>query len=214
MNLKRLGQVFFSGVLALSVPSLVSATVLTMDEGTHYSSNYDDGGMGSGRGIGFLANQNISMTALAIDLNVDVPEVGVDYEFEIYSSADGINYGALLDQISFNLIVGAGYQDQAFSFDFDAGSHYLIHFSRVDNANLGGLGTKYSWEDTNSHTPYDYGVLTMVEGLGSSSAPTNGNPLIPHLRMTYGAVPEPSVILLMGVGLVGFGLVRRRQSKV
>ncbi|MBL8820270.1 MAG: PEP-CTERM sorting domain-containing protein [Planctomyces sp.] len=135
------------------------------------------------------------------------------YTFELFSSSNGHTAGSLLAATTFNLVTGTGYQDKAFSYSLNAGSYYVINFSRVDNGHLTGLGTKYSWEDPGSFVPYNYGILTMLEGFEGSS-PSSPNPLIPHMRLGYGshaAVPEPASMAVWGLGAIGIAVAHRRR---
>lgn len=194
--------------LVLSVSSFANAGLIELDEGNLYSANYNSG-MGTGRGIGFEVNDNFHMSELGIDLNVTSAAISALYEFEIFSSTDGHTSGSLLDSINFNLTKGIGWVDFAFDFDFQAGSFYVVNFSRVDNAILSGLGTKYSWEPS-SH--FNYGILSTVEGF-EGSTPNNSNPLSTHFRMETEStsVPEPSTLAIFALGIMG--LASRRFKK-
>ncbi len=169
-------------LIALSaVASTAAAVELTLDQGRLYSADYANGAVGSGRGLGFLADENFSMSTFAMDLSVPAAETAPEYIFEIFSSPDGRTAGALLASTTFFLAEAEGYQPQPFNFDFVAGNFYVMNFSRVDNSGLGQMGCKYSWEDTGAFVPYDYGVLTLLEGFEGSS-PDPSNPLIPHVQ--------------------------------
>lgn len=199
-----------------AVSSQVSASVLTLDQGRIYSDSYDNGGMGSGRGIGFQVNQSFNMTKLAIDLNVVSAQSG--FQFDVYSSSDGHNAGSLLNSVLFGLNAGSGYQDQSFNFAFQMGNYYVINFKRTDDQWLGSnLGTYYAWEDVGSFVPHNYGAITVLEGF-EGAFPNNGNPLIPFMRLTTDIgennVPEPTTMLLLGFGLVALGFGKRNKPKV
>lgn len=190
--------------------SHANASIIEMDKGTLYTSNYDYSGMGSGRGIGFNVNESFQMSFLGMKLGVRSNAVGKSYKFDIYSSVDGRTAGSLLDSKSFNLTVSEGWFDVAFNFMFKAGSSYVINFTGVDGSLSSGLGTIYSWEPS-SH--FNYGKLSTVEGF-EGAFPNNSNPLSAHFRINTNAmsVSAPSSMALLGPCLVGFGLLRRKSK--
>ncbi len=205
---------------ALSLGAVAAqANVIQMDQGALYSSGYDYNGMGSGRGVGFSANQNFSITSAGIDLGVHGGALGGSYVLAIYSSTDGHDAGSVLASTTFsNLSIGEGWVDRGLSFTFQAGSFYVIDFARTDGQHLDDLGTIYSWEDlVPAGRPVTYGPLTVLEGF-EGATPNSSNPLIPHMRFDGslgGAVPEPASWALMILGFVGVGAaLRRRQMAV
>ena len=199
-----LGSGFFTGS--------VRADQLTLDQGRLYSDSYGDGGMGNGRGIGFHADETIQMSALAIDLSVPVAASAAIYRFQVYASSDGHSASWLLASTDFSLAATSGYQDKPFNFTFIQDYFYVIHFRRADGGYLGqvgGVGAKYSWEDVGTFVPYDYGVLTILEGF-EGSTPYPNNPLLPHMRMTI--VPEPTTVTLALIGTGILALARRKTQ--
>jgi hypothetical protein len=167
--------------------SHANASIIEMDKGTLYTTTYNYGGMGSGRGIGFNVNESFQMSFLGMKLGVKSSAVGKSYKFDIYSSVDGRTAGSLLDSKSFNLTVSEGWFDVAFNYVFKAGSSYVINFTGVDGALSSGLGTIYSWEPS-SH--FNYGKLSTVEGF-EGAFPNNANPLSAHFRINTNAIRCP-----------------------
>lgn len=204
------------GALSLGAVS-AHASVIQMDQGALYSASYSYNGMGSGRAVGFSADQNFSITSAGIDLGVLGGAIGVSYVFDIYSSTNGHGAGSVLASTTFNdLSLGEGWVDRGLSFNFSAGSFYVLDFARVDGQHLDDLGTHYSWEDQNPPgRPVSYGPLTVLEGF-EGTPPDNSNPLIPHMRFNAdvagGVVPEPASWALMIVGFGGMGAVLRRRA--
>ena len=197
--------------------SLVSAAVITIDQGEVFSANYDNGGMGNGRGVSFLANENFTISSIGFDLSV-ISTDATNYVYQIFSSTNGSDAVSILDFVTFNLTAGEGYRDQAFGFTFNSGSHYLVNFARADGAHLGDLGTHYVWEDLNGvSAAINYGPLTVVEGF-EGSPPNNSNPLIAFTRFNAGtpAVPEPATwaFMIFGFGAIGGAMRRQRKANV
>ncbi|HEX2818189.1 MAG TPA: PEPxxWA-CTERM sorting domain-containing protein [Phenylobacterium sp.] len=204
------------GALGLGALS-ARADVIQMDQGALFEAQYDYNGMGNGRGVGFSANQNFSITSAGIDLGVQGGALGADYTLSVYSSTDGHDAGSVLASTTFSdLTIGEGWVDRALNFSFTAGSFYVIDFARVDGQHLDDLGTHYSWEDqVPAGRPVTYGPLTVLEGF-EGAPPNNSNPLIPHMRfnadLAGGAVPEPASWALMIVGFAGIGAALRRRT--
>jgi len=206
MNIKVL-KAALAG-LVLSVNGFANAGLIQLDEGNLFSANHG-GGMGTGRGIGFEVNNNFHMSELGIDLDVTSTAISALYEFEIFSSTDGHTSGSLLDSTNFNLTEGIGWVDFSFDFDFLSGNFYVINFSRVDDAALVGIQTKYSWEPS-SH--FNYGHLSTVEGF-EGATPNNSNTLSAHFRIKTesASVPEPSTFVIFALGIMG--LASRKFKK-
>ena len=203
-------------VMGLTAPSVARADVITLDAGQLHSTNYLHGQVGWGRGFGFLTDETFTLSAVALDLSVGVAD-GTLYQHEVFGSTNGhaADLGLLASSTPFTLAAGTGYQDQALSFTFNAGSHYVINFSRVDNDSLGSnIGAHYSPEDPGTFVPHDYGILTMLDGF-EGATPDSFNGFIPHARLTFDAaatpIPEPASLTLVGLGLAT--LARRRRRK-
>jgi hypothetical protein len=221
-TVSRLLTVF---ILIFGMNGMAFGVDLTLDQGRLFTPDLQLRGMGSGRGLGFHADENFSMNSFAIKLSVQAAATVPEYQFDIYSSTDGHDVGGLLASTTFFLVEGVGYELQPFVYDFVAGSHYVINFSRVDGVSLNDqpIGTSYSWEDPGTYVPFDYGVLTLIEGF-EGSFPIASNPLIPHVRFSTDvvivipptpAMPVPTlsqwalIMLSMLLGLMVF--VNRRR---
>ena len=197
--LKKLFLLLTLGFMA----NVAVAVPLTMDAGDPFVGNpgYFTG-FGYGRAIGFRADENFSISTYAIDLSVPLAEAGPDYVIELYSSTDGHTVGALLATSStFNLVQADGYQDVPFSYDFIAGNYYVLNFSRVDNA-YSDLSARLNDED---HLPYDYGILTLIEGF-ANAYPNPSNATIIHARFDGGTAVDTYSVGGDVSGLTGTGL--------
>jgi hypothetical protein len=131
------------------------ASTITIDQGPPFIASYDNGGMGNGRGVSFLANQNFSITSMGVDLSVPASN-STNYVYQIYASTNGHDVGSLLSSVTFQLGAGNGYRDQAFNFNFSTGSYYVVNFARQDGQYLGNLGTHYVWEGASSAINYAF----------------------------------------------------------
>lgn len=195
--------------LALAVSSFANASLIEIDQGGAFS-DYLPNIMGTGRGVSFIANNDFSITSIGADLDVLSHVTNFLYEFEIYSSADGTTADALLHNVTFNLAVGQGWRDISTSFNFLAGSHYVLNFARVDDMWIDGISTKFSLLPI----AHNYGDLTTVTTFVNAN-PAAVNPLGMHFRLQTGSaistpVSEPSTLVILALGLMGVAARRKR----
>ena len=182
--------------------------MLQIDQGDIYKNGayWDVGDMGSGRGVGIYVSSSFHMNSIGMDLALREDAYQQSYEYEIFSSVDGQEEGALLTSTDFSLVNGEGWQDVAFDYDFQAGNYYVINFSLSGDTSgpLGSdIGCRYSWEPS---ALINYGVLEVVQGF-EADPPDPSNPLVAHTRINY--VPEPATLCLLSLGSL---LLRKRRA--
>lgn len=97
--------------------------------------------------------------------------------------------------------------DYAFDFGLDEPIYYLIKTGGGSGA--GADETHYLFENS---VEMNWAYLNLSD-FGSGVSLTNIG-IISHVGTSGGTVPEPSVIALFAIGLVGLGLVRRGKSQL
>ncbi len=202
--MKKLFLLIITSFLLLFCGSTVSATQLDLDQGSLYTGG---GGLGTGRGILFHADDAFTLNSVSIfgDLTVS------SYDVDIYASSGPGNKGALLHSATASLGgSGWGYNKIDINYMFSAANHYIINWTRTDNAWMNNDLMYFN----DSSLPIDYGVLTLLDGIEGYNATSFGNTV--HAKFSLGInggnpVPEPTTMLLFGLGLLGLAGVNRKE---
>ena len=188
--------------LSVLAPSPALADVVEMNQGPVYDVDYEDA-MRLGRGVGFRADEAFTILSVGLDMGRvgnRAYERNATYVFDLWSSPDGNNPGAVLATASFTLapdtFFQVGYRDAALNYAVEAGEFYILNFRRQDSQDLGLISTHYTWEEDGGESGLiDYGVLTVTGGF-EGAVPDPGNPLLPGMRIGFeqtAAVPETPV---------------------
>jgi hypothetical protein len=135
-------------------------------------------GVGSGRGIGFQANETFKIYAVGISGALRYKS----FDVVIYSSPDGHTAGSQLQSTSlFTGGTGDEWNDMVVVYTFQSGNYYVINWRPSD-------GLANAWAETpgidyyhDSGLPYTTGPITIVEGFEGYD-PTPGNIYHPLLR--------------------------------
>ena len=109
-----------------------------------------------------------------------------------------------LDSISFMLFDD---NDQATILNYDAKNFWDIYVADIDKndtSTVGGVSTFSFSED----------FLTSLLGVLAIDYNDNFTVLSMTVNTATAAVPEPSIIGLLGIGLIGLGLARRRSAAI
>ena len=196
-------KIFFTILCLGLLPLSANATVIDV----HSTSSYGVvGGVAQGRAQGILVNSNFSVSAIGIYGNL----VAQSFDIVVYSSINGHSAGSVLASASALAGgTGLGWNNIAFNFNFLAGNYYVVNWRPTAvNSNWGSLD--YYRDNV---LPQIVGPLTLVEGFSGFSAIGAANTLHPRLGYVTGVsdVPEPAMFSLLLLGLVGFGIFRRKS---
>ncbi len=159
-------------------------------------------GAGSGRAIGFHADQSFSINSLGISGDI-TPE---NYDVIIYDSPDGHTAGTELFGVTApSGGLGYAWNDIIFPapFDFIGGNYYVISWRPSD----GGYND-WGWIDyyDDSGLPYTIEGATLVEGFEGFNAENADNYLHPYFRISGSASPDFWLTVDPLTGVIGPGL--------
>ena len=155
---------------------------ITLESPNYYGLG-GSGGAGTGRGLGFYANENFTITSIGIHANLTF----MSHNVEIFSSSTGSDVVDLLYSVSDSVGNGDyGWNDIVFpdSFSFVAGNYYVLNWSGVVSNWVSQLDYYYD-----NGLPFDVGPLTMLDGCEGSD-PSFGNSL--HCLFRMGTTPPVS----------------------
>lgn len=174
--------------------------------GEVYTSNANDG-WNEGRGIGLQvsSNQTISSVGVLQNLSNQALNYGV---YEISSPTNGFNkLQTLRSGGSTVSTVGLDWVDYGFaSLTLETGKNYLIEFQFDGNSNE-------NFFYNNGNQAWTQGAYSSLDGTMSNDF---GNFVVGAFRIesanTGNNVPEPGALGLVGAGLLGLALTRRRRQ--
>lgn len=160
------------------------------------------------RGISFRADSAFSITSVGLFSDIG----STSYDVNIHSSTDGHQLTGLLASTTAT-VGGSGLQwyDIPIDYAFAAGSYYGIEWETTSGNTIPGGTGDYFHYGLDSYLPLAAGPVTLIDGFMGSDFDNLDHP---RLRIdVVESVPEPGVLVLMGLGLAGLGYLRRKQIK-
>ena len=134
---------------------------------------------GTGRAIGFQADEDFTITSVGITAAL----LYESFDVVIYDSPDGHSAGAVLYATSgMTGGTGFGWNDLAATFSFNAGQYYVVNWRPTDGGSSDWVeppGVDYYHDNG---LPYTTGPITIVEGFEGFDADNAANLYHPFLR--------------------------------
>jgi hypothetical protein len=95
-----------------------------------------------------------------------------------------------------------------------AGTRYWIGLTATTDASAWGWASNNSGTDVNTELHQDFGNIFCNSSFAGCSHPVSPEPYIMQVAVdTTIPVPEPATAALIGVGMLGLGILRRRQAR-
>ncbi len=206
LTTKLLSCIAFATAIAMSTQA--SAAVIEFvppndTTGQVYTTNSNDGWSGS-RGIGFQVDS--AKTLSSVGLYQDLTNVSLSYGIYEISSLSGtftrlttLRSGSATVSTTGLEWIDFGFADLA----LDAAKNYLIDFSFSGTSNQ-----NFFYNNANAAWAQD-----GYTGLEGTAANGFGNSVVAAFRVNAGTVPEPGTLALLGIGLAGAVVSRRRKNR-